>query len=259
MSTTTKERVAKFIKNPLDNGLTRGEQMELAISHVGSKNALDVIVAFIKSNRNPTLKDYKEVSERLFQDNCQSLSSHVIEYLNQIGDELEELRSTQDTAPPAPMLPEEMPKGLAGQIVSLLAHNIGDKLLAQKIWNACRAAMLQGAEPVTRQSDGVSSGQDDPPTRGWVVTHDGKDYFYREQPDAVTHMNAALESGRGVSLRALHAEPVIQRDEFPDCWVLVPIEPTPEMLEAGDEQFGTYDVYRRMIAAAPQQEVSNGN
>lgn len=50
------------------------------------------------------------------------------------------------TASPAPMLPEEMPKGLAGQIVSLLAHNIGDKLLSQKIWNACRAAMLQGAE-----------------------------------------------------------------------------------------------------------------
>lgn len=53
------------------------------------------------------------------------------------------------TAPPAPVVPEEMPKGLAGQIVSLLAHNIGDKFLAQKIWNASRAAMLQGAEPVT--------------------------------------------------------------------------------------------------------------
>ncbi|EBS4766061.1 hypothetical protein DQZ23_26460, partial [Salmonella enterica subsp. enterica serovar Poona] len=37
---------------------------------------------------------------------------------------------------PAPVVPAEMPKGLAGQIVSLLAHNIGDKLLAQKIWNA---------------------------------------------------------------------------------------------------------------------------
>lgn len=46
-------------------------------------------------------------------------------------------------AQPAPVVPEEMPKGLAGQIVSLLAHNIGDKLLAQKIWNVCRAAMLQ--------------------------------------------------------------------------------------------------------------------
>ncbi|EHF4923188.1 hypothetical protein BOB30_000505 [Enterobacter hormaechei] len=42
---------------------------------------------------------------------------------------------------------------------------------------------------------------------------------------------------------------------IPDGWVQVPEEPTHEMLEAGDEQFGTYDMYRRMIAAAPQQEV----
>ncbi len=48
----------------------------------------------------------------------------------------------------SPVIPEEIPKGLAGQIVSLLAHNIGDKFLAKKIWSACRAAMLQ-AEPVT--------------------------------------------------------------------------------------------------------------
>ena len=41
---------------------------------------------------------------------------------------------------------------------------------------------------------------------------------------------------------------------IPDGWVMVPEEPTHEMLEAGDEQFGTYDVYRRMIAASPQQE-----
>ncbi|ENT4609218.1 DUF550 domain-containing protein [Salmonella enterica] len=47
---------------------------------------------------------------------------------------------------PVPVVPAEMPKGLAGQIVSLLAHNIGDKLLAQKIWNACRAAMLNGGK-----------------------------------------------------------------------------------------------------------------
>lgn len=53
-------------------------------------------------------------------------------------------------AQPAPVVPEEIPKGLAGQIVSLLAHNIGDKFLAQKIWNACRAAMLQGGEPVSQ-------------------------------------------------------------------------------------------------------------
>ncbi|XFR88782.1 hypothetical protein AAHU38_07250 [Klebsiella pneumoniae] len=49
-------------------------------------------------------------------------------------------------AQPAPVVPEEIPKGLAGQIVSLLAHNIGDKFLAQKIWNACRSTMLSGGE-----------------------------------------------------------------------------------------------------------------
>lgn len=47
------------------------------------------------------------------------------------------------TAPPSLAVPEDIPKGLAGQIVSLLAHNIGDKLLAQKIWSACRIAMLK--------------------------------------------------------------------------------------------------------------------
>ncbi|EHQ9353498.1 DUF551 domain-containing protein [Salmonella enterica] len=56
-------------------------------------------------------------------------------------------------AQPVPVVPEEMPKGLADQIVSLLAHNIGDKFLAQKIWNACRATMLQGVEPVSNHDE----------------------------------------------------------------------------------------------------------
>ncbi|MCE1976298.1 hypothetical protein LWT56_16610 [Enterobacter roggenkampii] len=77
-------------------------EAEPVVSHVGSKNALDAIVSFIKSNRNPTLKDHNEVSERLFQDNCHGISNHVIEYIKRIGEELEELRSAQDSAPPAP-------------------------------------------------------------------------------------------------------------------------------------------------------------
>ncbi|HGB3295271.1 TPA: DUF551 domain-containing protein [Salmonella enterica subsp. enterica serovar 40:-:1,5] len=54
-----------------------------------------------------------------------------------------ELPNDANLSTNSPIIPEEIPKGLAGQIVSLLAHNIGDKFLAQKIWNACRAAMLQ--------------------------------------------------------------------------------------------------------------------
>ena len=74
--------------------------------------------------------------------------------------------------------------------------------------------------------------------------------------------DSAFEHGKAVGWNAYRAamlqsfgnseqlnSPVIQ-----DGWVLVPEEPTHEMLEAGDEQFGTYDVYRRMIEAAPKLE-----
>ena len=87
-------------------------EAEPVISHVGSKNALDDIVAFIKSNRNPTLKDHNQVSERLFQDNCHGISNHVIEYIKRIGEELEELRSAQDSAPPAPESVTDYPETL---------------------------------------------------------------------------------------------------------------------------------------------------
>ncbi|EDQ1285392.1 DUF550 domain-containing protein [Salmonella enterica] len=73
---------------------------------------------------------------------------------------------------PVPVVPAEMPKGLAGQIVSLLAHNIGDKLLAQKIWNACRAAMLQGVEQPqnARQNipENIPAGKSTLTPDGWI-------------------------------------------------------------------------------------------
>ncbi|EAQ5912698.1 DUF550 domain-containing protein [Salmonella enterica] len=116
---------------------------------------------------------------------------------------------------PVPVVPAEMPKGLAGQIVSLLAHNIGDKLLAQKIWNACRAAMLQSK--------------------------------YRDLSQPVDPQISEYEK-------------IMQRAG----WVMVPVEPTDEMIEAAmncedvlfnsDEsfcvQFG--NIYEAMLAAAPQ-------
>lgn len=76
--------------------------------------------------------------------------------------------------------------------------------------------------------------------------------------------DSAFEHGKAVGWNAYRAAMLqsfgnseqLNSPVIPDGWVLVPEEPTHEMLEAGDEQFGTYDVYRRMIAAAPQQEVT---
>ncbi|EHF4952202.1 hypothetical protein AA631_001514 [Enterobacter hormaechei] len=102
--------------------------------------------------------------------------------------------------------------------------------------NACRAAMLQGAEPVTTAYK--------LPFEQWLSQQTGT--IDVECGCVMTEvffhwLRVAYEAGNS---------PVI-----PDGWVLVPEEPTHEMLEAGDEQFGTYDVYRRMIAAAPQWKV----
>ncbi|SXG40099.1 Eaa1 [Klebsiella pneumoniae] len=74
---------------------------EPAENHIGSKNALDAIVSFIKSKSNPTVKCYEEVSEQLFKDNCHGIHSHVIEYILKLGEELEDFRAEQAGMPPA--------------------------------------------------------------------------------------------------------------------------------------------------------------
>ncbi|EED4922705.1 DUF550 domain-containing protein [Salmonella enterica subsp. arizonae] len=124
---------------------------------------------------------------------------------------------------PAPVVPEEMPAGLAGQIVSLLAHNIGDKFLAQKIWNACRAAMLQNQY---------------------------RDLSQPVDPQISEYEQIMLQAG----------------------WVMVPVEPTDEMIaaamECDDVVFDSKDptafciqyreIYIAMTTEAPQPETSDG-
>ncbi|HHG9020588.1 TPA: hypothetical protein ACPYW0_004571 [Citrobacter freundii] len=74
--------------------------------------------------------------------------------------------------------------------------------------------------------------------------------------------DSSFEHGKAVGWNAYRAAMLqsfgnseqLNSPVIPDGWVLVPEEPTHEMLEAGDEQFGTYDVYRRMIEAAPKLE-----
>ncbi|MCM7176503.1 Nup35/Nup53 family RNA-binding protein [Enterobacter hormaechei] len=245
-------------------------EAEPVISHVGSKNALDAIVAFIKSNRNPTLKVYNEVSERLFQDNCHGLSNHVIEYIKQIGEELEELRSTQDATPPAPVsVPDAMDD--QGGVCCEVSYADG--------WNACRDAMLQGADGTLTNEGTIPVTQFKPvadlygltsPTGGETsFTFDA--FEARDFIDGGWSCQEYVELGRFQVAMLQNGNSPAQSDccpeqnyiapaqdgnspVIPDGWVMVPEEPTHEMLEAGDEQFGTYDVYRRMIAASPQQK-----
>ena len=138
------------------------------------------------------------------------------------------------TATPAPVsVPDDVLKGLlpdAEKAEFWFEHN--GKILFEgvkfnnAVFDACRAAMLQGAEPVTIA------------------------YKLRDAVETIRNSGIEIDAEKILAERDDLDSPVI-----PDGWVAVPVEPTHEMLEAGDEQFGTYDVYRRMIAAAPQQEV----
>ena len=131
-------------------------------------------------------------------------------------------------------------------------------------WNACRAAMLQGAKPVTTKDDGGRYEQDDSPECGWVVTHSGKDYFYREQKDAVMHMNSAVESGRSVSLRSLIPEPVSEPYKLND-----PVIPESSTCKyCGGTGYFRWQQSENMcpcpcvgcdMLSAPQQEVKSGD
>ncbi|ECC8829882.1 hypothetical protein DKU74_04765 [Salmonella enterica subsp. salamae] len=154
-----------------------------------------------------------------------SLDAEPVRYLNKFSGTcvtLEQQSNAADdvavyiplyAAPPAPVVPEEMPAGLAGQIVSLLAHNIGDKFLAQKIWNACRTAMLNG------------------------------DIFRENSISSTNNFREIAETSTN--------SPVI-----PDDWVMVPKEPTRQMMAQGHFAMKGTDrgkfrrIYQAMITAA---------
>lgn len=123
MTTTTKERIELFIKNPLENGLTRGEQMELARIALASLEAEPVAYIF----KHPAGKLFWALTDESNKDQSDVIPVYA--------------------APPVPVVPEEKPmpnplKMYAVDAVAAIAEVRG--------WNSCRAAMLHGAEPVSQ-------------------------------------------------------------------------------------------------------------
>ncbi|EHB8441030.1 DUF551 domain-containing protein [Escherichia coli] len=118
MSAITKERIKLFIKNPLDNGLTRGEQMELARIALASLEAKPIGAFHIAEQQVDGTSDY-------LKDGEWPIDNGIIEVY---------------AAPPVPVVPEEkpMPNPLSMYAVDAVAA-----IAEVRGWNACRAAMLQ--------------------------------------------------------------------------------------------------------------------
>ncbi|EFK3434162.1 DUF551 domain-containing protein [Shigella sonnei] len=127
MTTITKERIELFIKNPLENGLTRGEQMELARIALASLEADPV----------------KRVNSDQMRRVCLEANRHLDKY-DAMAKEVNKLLGR--IAPPAPVVPEEAtPENveMLSGYVSTYKLTDSERDIAAEIWNACRAAMLQ--------------------------------------------------------------------------------------------------------------------
>lgn len=53
----------------------------------------------------------------------------------------------------AALVPDEMLRGFAGQVISLVSYNVRDKELAEKIWAVCRAEMLRRISGIAPQQE----------------------------------------------------------------------------------------------------------
>ncbi len=254
MSTITKERIELFIKNPLENGLTRGEQMELARIALASLEAKPIGAFHIAEQQVDGTSDY-------LKDGEWPIDNGIIEVY---------------AAPPVPVVPEEkpMPNPLSMYAVDAVAA-----IAEVRGWNACHAAMLQGADGTltnegTMQLSGNSeqiepvSNRDELPLDYLQGHKDGLewaaqlaeanhpqtgDWLYDDQID----LARAIRKGPDMPTVQGGNSPVI-----PDGWVMVPVELTPDMRAAWDSAPYTDDddndmqaAYRAMIAAAPQWKV----
>lgn len=169
MNAITKERIKLFIKNPLDNGLTRGEQMELARIALASLEAEAVM--FCISGQNVDSEEHVSTSK--------AVVDAWVEEWNQVdGSPGEPLYKTMPlyyhAALPAPVVPEEAtPENveMLSGYVSTYKLTDSERDIAAEIWNACRAAMLQGAESVSQTYRlPVNTPCQDAPAHIWLQT-----------------------------------------------------------------------------------------
>ena len=207
MTTITKERIELFIKNPLDNGLTRGEQMELARIALASLEADPVAYIF----KHPAGKLFWALTDESNKDQSDVIPVYA--------------------APPVPVVPAALPENddEDGHDIDYLEPSEVYSLGRTAGWNACRAAMLHGAEPVSNheelpldylqgQKDGLEwaaqlAEANHPQTGDWLY----------DDP-----LELAKAIRKGPDMPEFDGPTPVT----PDGWVIVPKELTPEMMRA---------------------------
>ncbi|EMV1521147.1 hypothetical protein AABL90_004020 [Salmonella enterica subsp. enterica serovar Newport] len=252
MTTINKERIELFIKNPLENGLTRSEQMELArialaslevapVGEVSEKRhglVMDGTVDLGGKSTYRIIKGEKAMKRlplgtkfyiappapvvpeglRLALSNAGIAAPESDEMLAATCEKYIQMLVTwvKDRKPfqPAPVVPPAIEPDYK-VIKSILPTANPDEYaccIAADMWNACRAAMLQGVEQPQNARQNI--------------------------PENIPDGNSPA---------------------IPDDWVMVPKEPTQAMIKAWLSEVANFRGhaagYKAALAAAPQREV----
>ncbi|EFO4517751.1 DUF551 domain-containing protein [Escherichia coli] len=261
MTTITKERIELFIKNPLENGLTRGEQMELARIALASLEAEPVGAFHIAEQQVDGTSDY-------IKDGEWPIDNGTIEVY---------------AAPPVPVVPAVLPENddEDGQDIDYLEPSEVYSLGRTAGWNACRAAMLHGAEPVSQTYKlPVNTPCQDAPAHIWLQTagvwpEDGELSeltwcSHNQHHDDTLYVRADLVNGNSpvtpdgwISC----SDRMPEKYDF-DIWVFSPsrgvldgLQWDGSMFTDDEYQFVIHDAthwMRKAYPAAPQQEVNRG-
>ncbi|ENZ2850492.1 DUF550 domain-containing protein [Salmonella enterica] len=292
MTTITKERIELFVKSPLENGLTRGEQMELARIALASLDAKTVRYLNKFSGTCVTLEQQPNAADDVAVYIPLYAAPPVLER-EQIRREHAEWsdKTFGNVGPVGPL------KHLSKEALEAAADPSDPLEWADMqflLWDAQRRMGLSD-EFITRA---MIEKLEINKSRQWPEPKDGEPRLHiKEQPvlvvpeempmpnvlsmyavDAVAAIaevrgwnacrSAMLQSkyrdlSQPVDPQISEYEKIMQRAG----WVMVPVEPTDEMIAAAmncedvlfnsDEsfcvQFG--NIYEAMLAAAPQQEV----
>ncbi|BBF54057.1 hypothetical protein E2863_02576 [Escherichia coli] len=163
--------------------------------------------------------------------------------------------------PPVPVVPEEkpMPNPLSMYAVDAVAA-----IAEVRGWNACRAAMLHGAEPVSQTYKSQHTQFEQVADLYEMQFDDGRTCAFHTDAQKAAQWLQACDGNRVqeyVKLERLRNALSGNSPVTPDGWVMVPKEPTQAMIKAWLSEIANFRGhaagYRAALEAAPQ-EVNRG-
>ncbi len=264
MTQLSRERIEQYISDPLEYGLTRSEQMEMARRLLAAEAQEPVAMRWrwINGDEGPGAWWFHDTVHFEKLSLCEDRECELVY-----------------AAPPPVAVPEltvwygPMPESNGKTNWTASLHRKGDPVKGFTIdrseypdrvrYEADRMRWLIGELPdepdILEYDENKHSGYFSPKSQSVAVPDEiTREEYKRRFMEEADFDNTFRGGWNACRAAMLNAEPVSQPYTLPDGWKLVPVEPTPEMVAKMRYHNGGYDMhikngYAAMLAAASQE------